>query len=153
MRPVTSTGTPPPALRLTSAQRSEIIDHCIAGYPDEACGLLSGPLDGVQPTGSVGGVHPARNAAGSARVYTVDSRDLLGAMRAAEGAGHDLIAVWHSHTHTEPYPSTTDIKQAFEPTWIYVLVGLSTPEPVVRAYRIVDGEVIEIPVEIADVTA
>jgi proteasome lid subunit RPN8/RPN11 len=153
MRPVTSTGTPPTALRLTGAQRAQIIEHCIAGYPDEACGLLSGPLDGIQPTGDVGGVHPARNVDGSARVYTVDSRDLLAAMRAAEGAGHDLIAVWHSHTHTEPYPSTTDIKQAFEPTWIYVLVGLSPPEPVLRAYRIVGGEVSEIPVEITGVTA
>lgn len=69
-------------------------------------------------------------------------------MRAAENAGGDLIGVWHSHTHTEPYPSTTDIRQAFEPSWCYVLVGLSTSPPVLRAYRIVGGTVSEVPVEI-----
>lgn len=151
--PGVTQGTPPAALRLSAVQRAQIIEHCIAGYPDEACGLLSGPIDGVQPTGEVTGVHPAHNADASARTYTVDSRDLLAAMRAAEANGGELIGVWHSHTHTDPYPSTTDIKQAFEPTWIYVLVGLSTAEPVVRAYRIVAGEVIELPVETVGVTA
>jgi proteasome lid subunit RPN8/RPN11 len=142
-------GSPPAALSLTANQRNQIIEHCIAGYPDEACGLLTGPLNGLHPTGVVTAVHPAANAARSARVYTVASSDLLGAMRAAEAVGDDLIAVYHSHTHTDPYPSTTDIAQAHEPTWIYVLVGLATPQPTLRAYRIADGRVHEIPVEVA----
>ncbi|MFZ4515107.1 MAG: Mov34/MPN/PAD-1 family protein [Acidimicrobiia bacterium] len=137
---------PPTELRLTAAQRALIIEHCVVGYPDEACGLLSGPLHNGHGTGLITGVHPARNADASARSYTVDSRDLLTAMRAADAASGDLVGVWHSHTHTEPYPSTTDIRQAFEPSWLYVLVGLAAAAPVVRAYRILGGVVHEVPV-------
>ena len=143
-------GVPPAALRISPAQRAAIVEHCIAGYPDEACGLLTGPLEGLHPTGLVREVHPARNADASARTYTVDPQSLLAAMRAAEADGDDLVAVYHSHTHTEPYPSTTDIKQAHEPTWIYVLVGLATPTPELRAYRITEGQVVEIPVALTD---
>ena len=66
-----------------------------------------------------------RNAAESARVYTVDPLDHLRAERAAEAAGWEIVGVVHSHTHTEPYPSPTDIAQAPDPGWHYVIVGSS----------------------------
>ena len=59
------------------------------------------------------------------------------------GAGWGLIGVWHSHTHTPAYPSPTDVAQAPDPDWHYVLVSLSDIEPVVRSYRIVAGQVEE----------
>ncbi len=96
--------------------------------------------------GDVYEVYPAANAARSARLYTVEPRDLLRADRAAEAAGLSLIGVWHSHTHTAAYPSPTDISQAPDPDWHYVLVSLSDAEPVVRSYRIVDGRAEEEPV-------
>lgn len=54
--------------------------------------------------------------------------------------------MFHSHTHTEAYPSPTDVAQAPDPSWHYVLVSLRDTEPVVRSYRIVDGLVTEEPV-------
>ena len=57
--------------------------------------------------------------------YTVDSRDLLRAGRDAEARGEELVGCWHSHTHTDAYPSPTDVRQAeWYPNWIYVIVGL-----------------------------
>jgi len=88
-------------------------------------------------------VYPAANAARSARLYTVEPRDLLRADRAAEAAGLSLIGVWHSHTHTPAYPSPTDVAQAPDPGWHYLLVSLSDTEPVLRSYRIVAGLVRE----------
>lgn len=88
-------------------------------------------------------VYPATNAARSARVYTVEPKDLLRSDREAERAGLSLIGVWHSHTHTPAYPSPTDIAQAPDPFWHYVLVSLSDTDPVLRSYRIVGGEVTE----------
>lgn len=136
-----------PTLRLRESQYLVIVGHCYDGLPDEACGLLAGPLraDG-DPTGSISSVHPARNADASARTYTVDSRDLLRATRVAEEQGHDLVGVWHSHTHTEAYPSPTDVRQAADPRWIYVIVGLRDGVPVLRAYRIRGEAVDEVPV-------
>ncbi len=60
----------------------------------------------------------------------------------------DIIGVFHSHTHTEAYPSPTDVAQAPDPGWHYVLVSLRDAQPVVRSYRIVDGAITEEPVRL-----
>lgn len=117
-----------------------MVAHCLDCLPLEACGLLVGRGEEVCE------VYPAVNAARSARVYMVEPRDLLRADRAGEAAGLGLIGVWHSHTHTPAYPSPTDVAQAPDPAWHYVLVSLSDLEPVVRSYRVVDGGVKEEPV-------
>jgi proteasome lid subunit RPN8/RPN11 len=140
-----------PQLRLSSAQYRTIVAHCYDGLPDEACGLLAGPAgDDGEPTGRVTAVYPCTNADQSARTYTVDSRELLHAMRDAQARQEDLVGVWHSHTHSDAYPSDTDVRQAFEPYWVYVLVSLKHAEPVLRAYRIRDGVVGECEVVLGD---
>jgi proteasome lid subunit RPN8/RPN11 len=148
-----------PTLVLTREQHDTVVGHCLDGFPDEACGMLSGPLAPTDPvrsatpqesTGVVSAVHPCRNADASARTYTVEPRDLLRAMRAAEDAGDEIIGVWHSHTHTDAYPSVTDVRQAVDPAWLYAIVSLKYGTPVLRAFRIVDGAISEVPVELVD---
>ncbi len=56
--------------------------------------------------------------------------------------------MFHSHTHTDAYPSPTDVAQAPDPGWHYVLVSLRDTHPVVRCYRIVEGRITEEPVEV-----
>src|SRR5215813_2422895 len=73
-----------PTLRVTTEQFETIISHCYRAFPNEACGMLSGPMVGTEPTGDVTHAYPCRNADESARTYTVDSRDLLRAMRDSE---------------------------------------------------------------------
>jgi proteasome lid subunit RPN8/RPN11 len=136
-------------MRLTQTQYATILGSCYDGLPDEACGLLIGPLaaDGSS-TGALSEVRPCRNADASARTYTVDPRDMLAAGRAAEAHGDEIVGVWHSHTHTDAYPSTTDVSQAVDPTWWYVIVSLRDDAPVLRAYRIADGVIVESAVEL-----
>ena len=137
------------ALRLTESQYRTILGNCYDGLPDEACGLLLGPLaaDGSS-TGVITEARPCRNADASARTYTVDPRDMLAAGRAAETRGDEIVGVWHSHTHTDPYPSPTDVRQAVDPDWWYPIVSLRDGEPMLRAYRIVDGQITEGQVEL-----
>jgi proteasome lid subunit RPN8/RPN11 len=119
-----------------------MVGHCLDGYPLEACGLLGGTVD--QPgTATVEACYPVDNVARSARVYEVDPGGLLRADRAAEAAGGQLIGVYHSHTHTEARPSPTDIVQAPDPEWHYVLVSLRDVHPSVRSWRIQDGKIME----------
>lgn len=141
---------PPLVLRLTQRHFHEIVGHCYDGLPDEACGLLGGPVtpEGA-PVGVVADVYPCGNEDASARTYTIDSRDHIKALRAAEAAGGDLIGVFHSHTHSEPYPSETDVRQAVEPYWIYMIVSLRRDAPEMRAYRIIDGAITDVPVEVS----
>jgi proteasome lid subunit RPN8/RPN11 len=122
-----------------------MVAHCLVGLPDEACGLLGG--DPV--TGNAVTCYPTRNLAASAKLYTVDPKEHLLADRDAEAGGRSIIGVFHSHTHTEAYPSPTDVTQAPDPNWHYVLVSLRDTEPTVRSYRIVDGAVEEEPVRLS----
>jgi proteasome lid subunit RPN8/RPN11 len=117
----------------------QMLGHCIAGLPDEACGVFAGDAS----NGTILCLYPTRNAAASARVYTVDSRDLLYADRDAELRGTQLIGVFHSHTHTDAYPSATDVAQAPDPDWHYVVVSLRDTHPVVRSYRLGPGSIEE----------
>ena len=82
-----------------------MIAHCLVTYPEEGCGLLVGD----QATGTVASVRPTRNIAASAQVYTVDPREHLRIDREAEASGQEVIGVFHSHTHTDAYPSPTDL--------------------------------------------
>src|SRR5579883_754644 len=121
-----------------------MVSHCWAGLPLEACGLLGGTVEGDDV--HVTTCYPTDNIARSARVYTVDPKGFLRADRDAEGRGIVVAGVFHSHTHTAAYPSPTDVAQAPDPGWHYVLVSLADGVPVVRSYRIVDGNIREEPV-------
>jgi len=116
-----------------------LVGHCYDGLPLEACGLLAGDPDAAR----VDVCYPTGNEAASARVYTVSPRDHLRADRDAEDRGLSIIGVFHSHTHTDPYPSPTDIAQAPDPTWHYVIVSLREGAPTMRSYRISEGRVEE----------
>jgi [CysO sulfur-carrier protein]-S-L-cysteine hydrolase len=126
-------------LQLTRQTWMEMVGHAYDGLPDEACGLLAGPPG----TGRCTAFYPTRNAAASARVYTVDPMDHLRADRDAEAQGLEIIGVMHSHTHTDAYPSPTDVEQAPDPAWHYVIVSLRQEAPVLRSFRIVDGQISE----------
>jgi len=71
---------------------------------------------------------------------------MLAAMRAAEARGEEIVGVWHSHTHTDAYPSPTDVRQAVDPAWLYMIVSLRDQAPVLRTYRIREGEIAEVAV-------
>jgi [CysO sulfur-carrier protein]-S-L-cysteine hydrolase len=111
--------------------------------------MLAGPLADGEPTGEITAAYPCGNADASARTYTVEPRDLLKAMRDADARGVEIVGVWHSHTHTDAYPSPTDVRQAVDPAWLYVLVSLRHGEPALRAYRIRDGVITEVDVVVA----
>ncbi len=117
----------------------EILVHCIRGLPAEACGLLSGN----PATDTVQRCYLTHNAAASASLYTVDPLEYLHADRDAESRGEQIIGVFHSHTHTDAYPSPTDVEKAPDPSWHYVVVSLRDVYPSLRSYRIIQGAISE----------
>jgi len=132
-------------LTVTSSQRDAIVATCIRALPNEGCGLLLGSAEGV-----VCEVVPSVNVADSAKVYEIDSKVLLRAYRRADEEGIEVLGVFHSHTHSEAYPSPTDIRQAPDPSWHYVLVSLRDDEADLRSFR-VDGQIVTPePVEIVN---
>ena len=133
-------------LNLDRGPWQEMVGHAYDGLPLEACGLLAGHLG----RGDVTRFYPCRNAEESSRIYTVHPKDFMRADRDAEDAGLAIVGVMHSHTHTEAYPSPTDVAQAPDPDWHYIIVSLRQEEPVLRSYRIVDGNIDEESVVLLD---
>jgi len=85
----------------------------------------------------------SENVLHSAKVYEIDSKVLLHAYRRADDEGLEVLGVFHSHTHSEAYPSPTDVAQAPDPSWHYVVVSLRDVPTVLRSYRISGGVVSE----------
>ncbi|MBP16847.1 MAG: hypothetical protein CL437_06795, partial [Acidimicrobiaceae bacterium] len=74
--------------------------------------------------------------------------------RIVDEAGAVLVGVMHSHTHTPAYPSPTDVADAarFDPLgiWVFIIVSLEYPDPALRAFRILDGDITKVEVVVED---
>lgn len=123
-----------------------MVDHARADHPDEACGIIAGPVGSDTPARFI----PMVNAARSTTFYEFDSLDLLRLYRELDANDEEPVVIYHSHTATEAYPSRTDISYASEPKAHYVLLSTRAEATEVRSYRIVDGQVTEEEVLLAD---
>lgn len=96
-------------------------------------------------------VREAVNAAASPFRFEVDGPQLYRLLDEIEGRGDELGAIYHSHTRSEPYPSQTDLNfAALWPGVEWIIVGVSRDsEPLVRTYRIEEGRVTEVEMEVA----
>lgn len=129
-------------LSLDATAYGQMVAHAYDGLPDEACGLFAA----APGTTRIERFYPCRNDAASSRVYTINPLDYMKAERDADGSGLEIVGVMHSHTHTEAYPSPTDVAQAVDPGWHYIIVSLRQEAPVLRSYTMRDGEIHEEPV-------
>jgi [CysO sulfur-carrier protein]-S-L-cysteine hydrolase len=136
-------------IEISKQAYAEMVAAALDAYPYEACGLVAGPPAAGGGAGDRAPTYyPCRNVAESARVYTIDPRDHLRAEDDADARGFEINGVVHSHTHSEPYPSPTDVAAAPDPSWHYVIISLKRDAPEVRSYRIVDGAITEEPVAV-----
>lgn len=94
-------------------------------------------------------IKPAGNLHASPKRFEIDGRDVLAAMSEFEAQGWEIGAIYHSHTHTPPYPSQTDVNFAANwPGVEWIIVGLIEPDaPELRSYLIEEGVVREVALE------
>jgi proteasome lid subunit RPN8/RPN11 len=116
----------------------EMIAHAREETPNECCGIIAGQ------GGRAVKLFRASNSEASPYRYNVDPQDLFRIHRECDGNGWEFLAIYHSHTASEAFPSPTDVRLAFWPDAYYVLISIRDPDsPVVRAFRIVDRQVSE----------
>ena len=122
----------------------DMIAHAREEAPNECCGIIGGKDGrGVK-------LFRAGNAEASPYRYNMDPQDLFRIYRECDENGWEFLAIYHSHTFSEAYPSQTDVRLAFWPESHYVLVSLKDAEnPAVRAFRILDGRVEEVELTLA----
>ena len=123
-------------LTLSQSHLAEVIQHARAQAPRECCGLIGGK-DARTRT-----VYPLRNVATDPLVtYEGAPEDLFAAQRAMRDRGEQLLAIYHSHPRSnDPQPSETDVRLAYYPSAVYLIVGLGDEEPCLRAFRISERE-------------
>ncbi len=132
----------------------DVIAHAREEYDAECCGMVAYGQGASNGLPCAVGVHRALNVFATDRKaarkrFEIDGREVLQVMNEFEDAGWELGAIYHSHTHTEPYPSQTDINFAAHwPGVEWMIVGLAANEPEVRCYLIEDGEVQEVPLQV-----
>jgi proteasome lid subunit RPN8/RPN11 len=119
-----------------------IVLQARAELPNEACGLLAGKGEVAQKR------YGMTNADASPEHFTFLPAEQFQVLRSARTEGLDIIANYHSHPVTPARPSEEDIRLAFDPNILYVIVSLADVVPVVKAYRIkfgvVEQELVEI---------
>jgi proteasome lid subunit RPN8/RPN11 len=133
-------------VRIARELLDEIVAHAVRDAPNECCGLVLG-RDGEASAGKA-----LENLAASPFRFDIDGRELISVAFAEDGDEDQLIAIYHSHTRSEPFPSQTDVNFAGGwPGVEWLIVGVpkrNDGEPEVRSYLIEDGAIREVPVEV-----
>lgn len=134
-------------LTIDAAILGAIVAHARRDHPDEACGIVAGPVGSHRPVRHV----PMTNAARSMTFYEFDSLEYLQLWREMDDRDEEPVVIYHSHTATEAYPSRTDVSFAGWPESHYLLVSTRDPATAeIRSFRIVDGAVTEEPVRVLE---
>ncbi len=137
-------------LRMEKEHADQMVAHSIQEDPNECCGILTGSDDAVSK------VYQVTNTARSPYRYLMDPQEQLNVMLESERSGQEILAFYHSHTHSPAYPSPTDVRMAQQSGWLgddvfYILVSLEDrDDPAIRTFRIQeDGEIVEKKLEIS----
>lgn len=133
----------PESLLLERSIYGRMVAHLRDAYPLEACGMLAG-TDRVATE-----IYQIDNMLRSPTAYEMEPKQQLEAMLEIERKGLDLLAIYHSHPHGPPSPSSTDVRKAFYPETLQIIVSLQSPSaPMARAFTIMDGQIDEVPLNV-----
>lgn len=119
-------------ITLQYAQLEELFAHAREATPFECCGLIGGVNDRATS------IHPLRNVASNPEItYEAAPEELFAAQRQMRESGEQLLAIYHSHPRSiEPVPSETDVRLAYYPAAIYMIIGVGGAKPIMRGFRI-----------------
>ncbi|HBG93275.1 MAG TPA: hypothetical protein DDX12_07395 [Nitrospiraceae bacterium] len=120
----------------------EMVSHCRAAHPNEACGILAGNGEEAFK------VYKMSNIEKSPVSYEFDSREHINAIKNMRENNHKMLAIFHSHPSSPAYPSAKDVSLAFYDDCVYVIVSLMEQEPVVKGLLIREGAVKEVRISV-----
>jgi [CysO sulfur-carrier protein]-S-L-cysteine hydrolase len=129
-------------VRIARELVDQIIAHAREDAPNECCGVLIGSAEQVNE------LTPTANVFASPLRFEIDATELYRIWKRATDAGRDITGFYHSHIKAPAHPSQTDINWAANwPGVVHVICSLGETEPAVKGFRINDGAVEEIELE------
>ncbi|NOY85147.1 MAG: M67 family metallopeptidase [Nitrospirae bacterium] len=145
-------------VQMSSDISERMMAHAQKEDPYECCGLLAGK-DGIAteiyeitnlPSDDPSIVDLKVPADRTLR-YVMDPKEQITAFKLMRENGTELVAIYHSHTHSPAYPSETDIRLAFYPDVHYLIVSLEDKnKPHIRAFRIIERKITEDKIVLTD---
>lgn len=130
-------------LKIPQTIYRDMVDHSLQGSPSEVCGILGGL------NFAISAIYRMTSTDASAKHFRMDPREHANVMEDLRRRGLEMVAFYHSHPAGPPHPSAEDVRLAFYPDVITVIVSLHEQgRPLARAFFIRDGlsEAVEIQV-------
>ena len=120
----------------------KIIAHARKVYPIEACGYLAGKGDTITQNFEI------KNIDNSEEHFSFDPVEQFSVVKKARNAGLEIMANYHSHPKSPARPSDEDIRMAYDPDILYLIISLAEKTPNIRAYKIRQSKVEEETIQI-----
>ena len=118
-------------IRIPKTIFQEMVNHAKREWPLECCGILGGNDKTVQKSFEL------QNTEKSPVLYSMSPREQMKVFEEMEKESMKMVAIYHSHPHTIPFPSETDVKLTFYPDVSSIIISLKEEEnPVVKAFQI-----------------
>ncbi len=131
-------------VRIPRSIVNQILHQAQQASDEEICGLIAGNSAGFTHC------YPVANIAGDRRrLFEMDPKGLIGALRAMRENGEELKAIYHSHPEAPAQPSLEDIQQSEYPGVLYLIVSLGTKGVLdLRGFRIRNAKIEDVEISI-----
>jgi len=123
---------------------NDLLTQAQAEPEREICGLVSARND--RP----GNIYPIANVSSfPERLFEMDAKAQIDAMRSMREQGESLYAIYHSHPQGAAVPSALDRDQVAYPEALYIIIATGTDGVLeLRCYRLQDSTFREVELEI-----
>lgn len=124
-------------LKIVKEEYDRIVAHAVNGLPNEACGLAAGTQEGEDRI--IRKAYCLSNTDNSPEHFSMDPKEQFKVIADIRANGFTLLGNFHSHPATPARPSQEDIRLAFDPRLIYIIVSLKDGTPVLKSFSIRQG--------------
>ncbi|HFD80187.1 MAG TPA: M67 family peptidase [Gammaproteobacteria bacterium] len=123
---------------------NQILHQAQSSPETEVCGLIAAKNGRPRRAIAVANV-----ASQPQRLFQMDPKGQIDALRRMREQGEELFGIYHSHPHAPAEPSDEDLKQAGYPDALYLIVSLNTKGVLeMRGFRLRDGKAEPVQLEI-----
>lgn len=109
-----------------------MLEHAARELPLECCGILGGAEAGVRS------IFPLTNIERSPTRYLADSRELVRAVRSLRDRGEEIVAIYHSHPSSPPFPSRTDLAENHYGDLPRIIISFWEAAPRIEAWTLLE---------------
>jgi proteasome lid subunit RPN8/RPN11 len=117
-------------IRIPKSIYQGMVEHAKKESPLECCGILGGKGHTVEKAFEL------QNAEKSPMRYAISPQEQMKVFEEMEKGAMEMVAIYHSHPQTIPFPSEIDVKFAFYPDVASIIISLKEEEPAVKVFRI-----------------